>query len=624
MHRKKPVSGKQHKVQIQAKRARKRERVGSEPQNDVSLPNTRALATSTKISAQRRLESSFVRLPPTLLDQSRAVAASVALVRPITAGAPIWTPHSGRIPSEDEAHMRAQMTCMRRPKWRYEMSKNEVEKNEAGLFAKWLAKSDSLVEEWVSAAEKQQSSLAAEMPNAMPISPSIFERNLEVWRQLWRVTENSQILMVLLDSRCPLLHLPPSLVNFISLPRYRVILVLTKVDISGPQRAEAWASYLRLKYPSTKVVMVESYSITPQGPSGLEGTARRGRYEPHIPRTFKEQLVTALKQAHHEMLQPPERIKDDPEKMSDWRPSVKVEVDWDVVLHSDPTTCAKPARKDSDGTAADSYEAETDVLTIGLIGQPNVGKSSLLNALFGTTRVRASKTPGKTKHFQTLFWSSDIRLVDCPGLVLPDLVPMEMQVLSGVLPIARMPAISLCMSFAAKLLPLEDIFGLVHPSVASPPPEDKRTWREGVRRPQSSQTQHKTWTAMDLMTAYANKRGWVTAKAGRPDVNRAGNAILRFLAEGKIKWAFWPPGYDESHIPDTNAGYGIWVPSGVEDQDPDIDDNEEGSDDGDDECDGDDDDPEMGGESSGSTASSSRSYHARPQGFELLSLLDDH
>ena len=34
----------------------------------------------------------------------------------------------------------------------------------------------------------------------------------------------------------------------------------------------------------------------------------------------------------------------------------------------------------------------------------------------------------QTKHFQTLFWTPDIRLVDCPGLVLPDLVPVEMQV----------------------------------------------------------------------------------------------------------------------------------------------------------------------------------------------------
>lgn len=65
----------------------------------------------------------------------------------------------------------------------------------------------------------------------------------------------------------------------------------------------------------------------------------------------------------------------------------------------------------------------------------SVGKSSLLNALLGKKVVRASRTPGKTKHLQTIFWSYEVRLVDCPGLVFPSQCGMELQVMSGVIPI---------------------------------------------------------------------------------------------------------------------------------------------------------------------------------------------
>jgi len=256
-----------------------------------------------------------------------------------------------------------------------------------------------------------------------------------------------------------------------------------------------------------------------------------------------------------------------------WKPTVKVDVDWAAVLSArgdkvgqtvggpitprpnafEPTT---EGGKISDEEQEAAEAVEPDFLTIGLIGQPNVGKSSLLNALFGTIKVRASRTPGKTKHFQTLFWTPDVRLVDCPGLVMPNFVPMETQVLSGILPISKVSAIPACIHHASLLLPLERVFGLAHPSLSAPAAEDKRTWRK-PRSPDRSKKPEPAWTAMDVLTAYADVKNWVTAKAGRPDVNRAGNAILRALAEGRVRWAFWAPGTNASKLDET--GDGIWI-----------------------------------------------------------------
>lgn len=63
-----------------------------------------------------------------------------------------------------------------------------------------------------------------------------------------------------------------------------------------------------------------------------------------------------------------------------------------------------------------------------IVGHPNVGKSSLINALMGKKVVSTSRTPGHTKHFQTIFLTPQVRLCDCPGLVFPSLVPKQTQV----------------------------------------------------------------------------------------------------------------------------------------------------------------------------------------------------
>jgi hypothetical protein len=72
------------------------------------------------------------------------------------------------------------MRCPRRPKWNYEMSKLEVERNEEGIFKNWLANLDATVAKW----QLQSTNENRSESTAMPKSPTYFERNLDVWRQL--------------------------------------------------------------------------------------------------------------------------------------------------------------------------------------------------------------------------------------------------------------------------------------------------------------------------------------------------------------------------------------------------------------------------------------------------------
>jgi hypothetical protein len=154
-------------------------------------------------------------------------------------------------------------------------------------------------------------------------------------------------------------------------------------------------------------------------------------------------------------------------------------------------------------------------------------------------------------------------------------VQMEMQVLAGILPISRVSAIPSCIHYIGNLLPLEKIFKLTHPSLANLPVEDKRTWRTGIPLSHvGDKGRSIEWTAMDILTSYADKKGWVTAKAGRSDIMRAGNALLRALAEGKVAWGFWPPGVDLSQIKRDGAdSCGIWIPR-AEELDEDIEESE--------------------------------------------------
>lgn len=481
MPRKKPISGKQKKEQTQAKRARKRgDEDAPAPTRKNARPPLAPGRSAPSSGLTQRLESRFVALPPGFLERTRDLAFAEALPRPLP-------PASALFPLDLVTRPAPGLAVPSRPRFRYGQTKKEVEKNEEGVFRKWLAQTRGVVQDWMEDDDER----------GWPRSPSWFEANLEVWRQLWRVVEASAIVLLLVDARCPPLHCPPSLRAYLrSLrPRRQFVLVLTKADLVDPRALEGWKTWLKEWWTqreeddegdkrgargkgrardkqdkeveaededNTQVVAVMSYDV-----DLMYGEGKR-RHRPAIPAASRTTLVDALRLAHKRLLEPPEWAKADPAKLASWRPPVRADVDWDELsaepdLDPAPRTRRTKAAKEagarkgaqqqgsgSDGedddnatlpTTAEANGSATPLhrdpaaepLTIGLVGQPNVGKSSLLNALLGTTRVRASKTPGKTKHFQTILWGEKrhIKIVDCPGLVCPSPAPMELQCMAG-------------------------------------------------------------------------------------------------------------------------------------------------------------------------------------------------
>jgi hypothetical protein len=204
MPRRKPISNKQRKAELQFKRAVKRGDIPAPAATDnPSRKNQRGGRTTTGGSRMksgstgatsgsgintRQLESRFMRLDKEWLEHASLVASTTPLPRPVPVNMAILDPNSFSTPTDQ-----SQLTCPKRPKWRYDQSKKEVEKNEEGLFSKWIKESDHIVEQWQQPSmpeakgddrDNNDRSTTDHDLTKFKRSPSYFERNLEVWRQL--------------------------------------------------------------------------------------------------------------------------------------------------------------------------------------------------------------------------------------------------------------------------------------------------------------------------------------------------------------------------------------------------------------------------------------------------------
>uniref|UniRef100_A0A383VR41 Guanine nucleotide-binding protein-like 1 n=1 Tax=Tetradesmus obliquus TaxID=3088 RepID=A0A383VR41_TETOB len=217
------------------------------------------------------------------------------------------------------------------------------------------------------------------------------------------------------------------------------------------------------------------------------------------------------------------------------------------------------------GAGGASWQHDARPAVVGLLGEPNVGKSSTLNALLGTHRVAVSCHPGRTKHYQTHFMSSRLVLCDCPGIVFPRLdVSLPMQVLFGSYPIAscRQPYAVVRYLASASWPRLQQRLALSKPGEPQQQQQQQQQLEVAVHEDANasvSQAATNTtgsgsssvivqgsadgWSPWMLCEALAEKRHWVLPRSGRLDTYRAANWLLRAALGGQqgMGLAFLPP-----------------------------------------------------------------------------------
>ena len=477
--KKKPFSGKAKKAQLQEKRERKV--LGIDGSKNTSLllmskfkndPDDTVDQEEEKISGDsNQNRASKYRLKFKTETKKEIAENREKAMLPVA---------RSDLSSASEMYFDSYHDFPKRPDWNEDWGKDKLERSEQRYFRQYV---DNIME---SPGDDESGR-----------EYSYFELNIETWRQMWRVIEMSDIVLMILDVRYATATFPPALYDYIVSERKKhFILVLNKCDLIAPELSVAWKRYFTDKFPELHVIFFTSF------PSYNSMTVRRHGIK-------IKRLRANFKMAKEGALQIQEICQTLTEHdLSSWKGKINGDSPEELSGAGD----------------GDSNDNEESYLTLGTLGHPNVGKSSLINSLLGKKRVSVSKTPGHTKHFQTLFLTKNVRLCDCPGLVFPSKVPKPLQVLMGSFPIAQVREPYSVVNFLAERLDLPDELKVILDK-----DEDH-------------------WSAFLICQEWAELRRFFTTRTSRPDTFRAANEILRMALEGKLCLAFHPPGYDVSEF----------------------------------------------------------------------------
>jgi len=451
----------------------------------------------------------------------------------------------------------------RRPKWTIDMSAEELHDMERETFLHW-----------------RRNLASFEQDTDATLTP--YEKNLHMWRQLWRVIERSDVIVQIVDCRNPLMFRSKDLEKYVhEVDQDKMnILLVNKSDLLTTKQRFKWAKYLRNQ--GLKVIffsafleqdkinntthskeellkmqqdMLDKFDINGYVDPGEEDWTHiytreellcyfKSLMKNLVPKLREKQRKRAalIKFAKAKQLQEQEEKKKNKKKR---RPRRDEEGNED----EESTRKPAPAKKSQQKTVEVEEESDDDLdlvndpnnkVVVGMVGYPNVGKSSVINTLCGLKKVAVGSTPGKTKHFQTLPIGRHVMLCDCPGLVFPSMrTTKEDMVCDGILPIDQMkdyrPPIALvCQRIPRRVFEL--LYGIDFDSYKN----KNITEIQKTLRLKHSQYQNKPLTVDELLTAFAMSRG-LMAQKGVPNYPGTSRVILKDYVAGKLLYCHPPP-----------------------------------------------------------------------------------
>lgn len=156
-------------------------------------------------------------------------------------------------------------------------------------------------------------------------------------------------------------------------------------------------------------------------------------------------------------------------------------------------------------------------ISVGFIGYPNVGKSSVINALRSKKVCNVAPIAGETKVWQYITLMKRIFLIDCPGVVYPSAETDTEKVLKGVV---RVELVSNPEDYVDTVL--------------------KRVRPEYIKKTYKIESWSST---MDFLEQMAKKTGKLL-KGGEPDITVVSRMVLNDWQRGKLPFYVAPEGFE--------------------------------------------------------------------------------